>query len=64
MRFAYEKLAPWLTKIFPLAMPQILVANVIVATMLQRYKFFLNCARKTAIIFQKNAGYKLITPDT
>ena len=48
-----------------MALPQILVANVIVATMLQRYKFFLNCARKTAIIFhQKNAGYKLITPDT
>ena len=45
-------------------MPQILVADVTVATMLQRYKFFLICARKTAIIFQKNAGYKLITPDT
>jgi len=42
MRFAYEKLAPWLTKIFPLAMPQILVADVIFATMLQRYEFFLN----------------------
>jgi hypothetical protein len=42
LRHAYEKLAPWLTKIFPLAMPQFLVADVIFATMLQRYKIFLN----------------------
>jgi hypothetical protein len=46
LRFAYEKLVPWLTKFFPLAMPQFLVADVIVATMLQRYKFFMNYARK------------------
>jgi hypothetical protein len=49
MRFAYENLVPWLTKIFPLTMPQILVADVIVASMMQRYKFFLNCARKFTI---------------
>jgi hypothetical protein len=51
LRFAYEKLAPWLTKIFPLAMPQILDAFVLVASMMQRYKFFTTYARKWAIIF-------------
>jgi hypothetical protein len=64
LRLYYAELPRALGKIFSIAMPQFLVADVIVATMLQRYKFFLNCARKTAIIFQKNAGYKLITPDT
>jgi hypothetical protein len=53
LRFAYEKLVPWLTKIFQLAMPQILVANVIFATLLQRYEFFLNLPNFLAIIFQK-----------
>jgi hypothetical protein len=45
-------------------MPQFSDAFVLFASMMQRYEIFMNCARKTAIIFQKNAGYKLITPDT
>ena len=49
MRFAYEKLAPWLTKIFPLAMPQILVADVIVAARLQSLDFVKNYVAKVQI---------------
>ena len=49
MRFAYEKLAPWLTKIFPLAMPQILVAFVVVAARLQSLDFVKNYVAKVRI---------------
>ena len=56
MRFAYENLAPWLTKIFPLAMPQFLDANVCFASLMQMYKFFMNCA-KNRIIFEKDKRY-------
>jgi len=61
---SHAELPRALGKIFCMALPQFLDAFVLFASMMQRYKFFLNCARKTAIIFQKNAGYKLITPDT
>jgi len=49
LRFAYENLAPWLTKIFPLAMPQILVANVIFAARLQSLDFVKNYVAKVRI---------------
>jgi hypothetical protein len=52
MRFAYEKLAPWLTKIFPLAMPQILVANVIVATV-AKVQIFPELCKKNGNYFSK-----------
>ena len=41
-------------------MPQILVADVIVATMLQRYEFFLKLPNFLATILQENAKYAII----
>ena len=60
LRLGHENIVPRLTKIFPLAMPQFLVAFICFATMLQRYKFFLNCARNRAIIFAFGAKYSTI----
>jgi len=52
MRFAYEKLAPWLTKIFPLAMPQFLVADVIFATV-AKVRIFPELCKKKSNYFSK-----------
>ena len=57
LRFAYEKLVPWLTKIFPLAMPQNLDAFVCFTSMLQRYENFLIYASFLAIIFLFDASF-------
>jgi len=62
LRFGYEKLSRALRKIFSLAMPQILVAYVNFATMLQRYGFFLKRTNFAAIIlslFLTFGSYKM-----
>ena len=63
MRFAYEKLAPWLTKIFPLAMPQILVANVIFCNYVAKVRIFPDITKLFSDYFATFSLFQFFTFD-